>query len=96
MSRAGRTIRRHFVLVAALFLATASLVLAQTATGVIRGTVQDPTGAVVIDVQVTLVDEATESKTGAKDERGRILRIPDTAVRHLPPSKPNIPGSRKW
>ena len=49
--RAGRTIRRHLALVGALFLATASLVLAQTATGVIRGTVQDPTGAVVVDVQ---------------------------------------------
>ena len=48
---------------AALFdLATTSLVLAQTATGVIRGTVQDPTGAVVIDVHVTLVDEATNQR----------------------------------
>ena len=61
-SGAGRTIRRHFVLVVALFLATASLVLAQTATGVIRGTVQDPTGAVVVDVQVTLVDESTDQR----------------------------------
>ena len=32
---------RHLVLVGALFLAAAPLVLAQTATGVIRGTVQD-------------------------------------------------------
>ena len=62
MSRAGRTIRRHLVLVGALFLATASLVLAQTATGVIRGTVEDPTGAVVVDVQLTLVDEATDQR----------------------------------
>ena len=62
MSRTGRTIRRHLVLVGALFLATASLVLAQTATGVIRGTVQDPTAAVVGDVQVTLVDEATDQR----------------------------------
>jgi hypothetical protein len=35
-----------------------SFVLAQTATGVIRGTVQDPTGAVLIDVHVILVDQA--------------------------------------
>jgi hypothetical protein len=35
-----------------------SFVLAQTATGVIRGTVQDPTGAVLIDVHVRLVDQA--------------------------------------
>jgi hypothetical protein len=50
------------VFVGALFLATASLVLAQTATGVIRGTVQDPTGAVVVDVQVMLVDESTDQR----------------------------------
>ena len=62
MGRAGRTIRRHLVLVGALFLATASLVLAQTATGVIRGTVEDPTGAVVVDVHLTLVDEATDQR----------------------------------
>ena len=35
-----------------------TIVLAQTATGVIRGTVQDPTGAVLIDVHVMLVDQA--------------------------------------
>jgi len=35
-----------------------SLVLAQTATGVIRGTVQDPTGAVLRDVHVILLDQA--------------------------------------
>ena len=39
-------------------LATTSLVLAQTVTGVIRGTVQDRTGAVLIDAHVTLRDEA--------------------------------------
>src|SRR4030095_6083237 len=50
----AQTIRRHLVFVGALFLATASLVLAQTATGVIRGTVQDSTGAVVVAVQVPL------------------------------------------
>jgi len=35
-----------------------SVVLAQTATGVIRGTVEDLTGAVVTDVHVKLVDDA--------------------------------------
>ena len=49
-------------LVGALFLATTSLGLAQTATSVIRGTVQDPTGAIVVDVQVTLVDEGTDQR----------------------------------
>ena len=40
------------------YLAMTSFVLAQTATGVIRGTVQERTGAVLIDVHVTLRDEA--------------------------------------
>ena len=49
--------RTHLILGVALHLAGTSLALAQTATGVIRGRVQDTTGAVIIDVQVTLVDE---------------------------------------
>ena len=40
------------------YVAMTSLVLAQTATGVIRGTVQDPTGAVLRDVHVILLDQA--------------------------------------
>jgi hypothetical protein len=55
-------VRRHLILAVALHLAGTSLALAQTATGVIRGTVQDPSGAVVVDVQVTLVDEATDQR----------------------------------
>ena len=49
--------RRSLILGILLYLAMTSVVLAQTATGVIRGTVQDPTGAVITDVHVTLVDE---------------------------------------
>jgi hypothetical protein len=41
-----------------LYLRITSVVLAQTATGVIRGTVEDLTGAVITDVHVTLVDDA--------------------------------------
>ena len=41
-----------------LVLRITSAVLAQTATGVIRGTVEDLTGAVVTDVHVKLVDDA--------------------------------------
>ena len=41
------------------YFAMTSFVLAQTATGVIRGTVQDRTGAVLVDAHVTLRDEAT-------------------------------------
>ena len=54
--------RRHLILGGALHLAATSLVLAQTATGVIRGRVQDTTGAIITDVQVTLVDEATDHR----------------------------------
>jgi hypothetical protein len=49
---------RHLILGLFSYLAMTSFVLAQTATGVIRGTVQDPTGAVLIDVHVMLLDQA--------------------------------------
>ena len=54
--------RRHLIIGVALHLAATSLALAQTATGVIRGRVQDTTDAVITDVQVTLVDEATDQR----------------------------------
>jgi len=46
------------ILGAVLYLATSSFLLAQTSTGVIRGVVQDVTGAILVDVHVTLVDTA--------------------------------------
>jgi len=50
--------KKHLIAVICLFLAITSSLVAQTATGVIRGTVQDRTGAVLIDAHVRLVDEA--------------------------------------
>ena len=50
--------RRHLVLGVFSYLAMTSFVLAQTATGVIRGTVQDSAGSVLIQVRVRLIDEA--------------------------------------
>ena len=50
--------QRHVIFGIFSYLAMTSFVLAQTATGVIRGTVQDPTGAILIDVHVMLVDKA--------------------------------------
>ena len=41
------------------FITATSFLLAQTATGMIRGTVQERTGTVTINVHVRLVDEAT-------------------------------------
>ena len=55
-------IRRHLIFGVALLLAGTSLALAQTATGVIRGTVQDATSAVITDVHVTLVDEGRNQR----------------------------------
>jgi Carboxypeptidase regulatory-like domain len=49
--------RTYLIVAVVLHLAGTSLALAQTATGVIRGRVQDTTGAVITDVHVTLVDE---------------------------------------
>jgi hypothetical protein len=54
----GRRVKKHLIIAIGLFLAITALLAAQTATGVIRGTVQDVTGAVLIDVQVRLVDGA--------------------------------------
>ncbi|MEK6337770.1 MAG: carboxypeptidase regulatory-like domain-containing protein, partial [Acidobacteriota bacterium] len=50
--------RRHLISWIFSYLAMTSFVLAQTATGVIRGTVQDSTGGVLIHVHVRLIDEA--------------------------------------
>ena len=50
--------RWPLILACVLDLGMTSLVLAQTATGVIRGTVQDPSGGVAIDVHVRLLDQA--------------------------------------
>ena len=50
--------QRHLILGIFLYLAMTSFVLAQTATGVVRGTVQDSTGGVLIHVHVRLIDEA--------------------------------------
>jgi outer membrane receptor protein involved in Fe transport len=51
--------RSRLILLMVSYLAMTSFALAQTDTGVIRGTVQDLTGAVFIDVHVTLVGQAT-------------------------------------
>jgi Carboxypeptidase regulatory-like domain/TonB dependent receptor len=52
-------VKRHLIAAIGLFLTMTSFVLAQTATGVIRGMVQDLTRAVLTDAHVKLVDQAT-------------------------------------
>src|SRR4029078_4705609 len=58
----GGSLRRYLIFAVALHLAGTSLALAQTASAVIRGTVQDASGAVIADVQVTLVDEGRNQR----------------------------------
>jgi len=50
--------RTNLIVFVLSYVAMTSLVLAQTATGVIRGTVQDPSGAVLVAVHVLLLDRA--------------------------------------
>ena len=52
--------RQYLILGTLLYLHVTSVVFAQTATGVIRGTVEDGTGAVVADVHVKLIDDARD------------------------------------
>src|SRR5690348_7335484 len=49
----------RLILAILYYLAMAAFALGQTATGVIRGIVQDPTGALLVNVHVVLIDEAT-------------------------------------
>jgi hypothetical protein len=64
-------VKKHLIAAIGLFLAMTSFLVAQTATGVIRETVQDVTGAVLIHVHVMLVDEATNQiRQQATNEQG--------------------------
>jgi hypothetical protein len=56
--RRGKEMQRRLILGIVSYLAMTSFVLAQTATGVIRGTVQDADGAVLISAHVVLIDPA--------------------------------------
>ena len=63
--------QRHLISWIFSYLAMTSFVLAQTATGVIRGTVQDSTGGVLIHVHVRLIDEArTQEREQTTNEEG--------------------------
>jgi hypothetical protein len=75
------------------YLAIGSFVLAQTAASVIRGTIQDATGAVLPDVHVTLRDETRNqswTQTTNEDFFGT-WALPFG----ITPSKWNIPASKK-
>jgi hypothetical protein len=63
------------------YLAIGSFVLAQTAASVIRGTIQDATGAVLPDVHVTLRDE-TRNQSWTQTTNEDFFGYLGVAVRH--------------
>jgi hypothetical protein len=73
---------RAVTLLVALFLAVSTLVLAQTATTSLRGTVYDPKGAVVPGAAITITNPATGfSRTTKSDNQGNYQFL------ELPPAK---------
>ena len=86
--------RKQLIFGVALHLAGTSLALAQTATGVIRGRVQDSTGAVITDVHVTLIDER-RNQAGI---RRRTVKGSSNSARcrsAIIASNSNVPASKK-
>ena len=73
-------IRRSFIFVsAAIMLLVSALVLAQTATSSLRGTVTDPQGALIADANATLSNPSTGFSQSTKtDDRGfyQFLQVP--------------------
>jgi len=55
----GTCVKKHLIADIGLFLAATLFVSAQTSTGVIRGSVHDVTGAVLVDAAVSLRNQAT-------------------------------------
>ena len=86
--------RTHLIIGVALHLAATSLALAQTATGVIRGRVQDSTGAVITDVHVTLVDER-RIKAGIRRRTAKGSSNSARCRSAIIASNSSVPASRK-
>src|SRR5208282_426563 len=73
---------RVVILLAAIFLAFSTLVLAQTSTTSLHGTVYDAKGAVVSGATVTITNPATSfTRTVKSDSQGRYQFL------ELPPAK---------
>ncbi len=74
--------RRFALLVsmAALLLASAAALFAQSDTGTLLGTVVDPTQAVVASAVVTLRNTATGATTSTKTNREGVFQLPSIAV----------------
>ena len=68
-------------------LSTATLAFAQTATTSLRGTIKDPSGALVPGAKVTLTDNANGQVLSTTAGSAGAISFP----RFLPPSTPSLP-----
>ena len=78
----------------ALLLLLAVPVFAQRFTAAIRGTVTDPSNAVIVGAKVTLKNEETGLTRTAHDQRGRELLLRRSARGQLP-GRGHVAGSRR-
>ena len=67
-------------LVALVFLLGTALHAQVAGTGTIQGTVTDPTGAVIPDAQVTLIETATQTQHVGKADSGGVYVFPNIVV----------------
>ena len=67
---------RESALLLVVCLATAAVAYGQISTGTITGTVTDPTGAAVPNVQVTVVQTETNFETKASTNPDGVYRVP--------------------
>ena len=78
-----------------LVLSSSTFLLAQSTGGRILGRVADPSGAVLADVKVTLVNEATGvSREAQTNDSGDYVFV-EVPARHLSRSSSSWPASRK-
>lgn len=68
VKRVCSTFGTRFVFAAAVLACTAALVWAQTVTGLVSGTVTDPSGQIIVGATVTLINEATGDQRTANTE----------------------------
>jgi hypothetical protein len=79
-----KTLLTHFALGLTLMLGTTATVLAQSANGSIRGTVLDPSGALIPQAQVTVSNATGFSRTFTNGSKGTFQ------VSHLAPGSYSV------
>ena len=64
----------RFAFLAVVLACATTLVWAQTVTGLVTGTVTDPSGQVIVGATVTLINEATgDSRTTSSEQNGSFV-----------------------